>query len=92
MENETQMPEKHDPENPPLTAKDFKRAVHARKVPDKVARLRKKARTRGPQKAPLKQPVYMRLDPQIIAHFKAGGRGWQTRLNDVLAKYVKRRR
>jgi len=36
-----------------------------------------------------KQPVNLRLDPEIIAHFKAGGEGWQTRINAVLCKHVK---
>lgn len=36
-----------------------------------------------------KKPVSLRLDPEIIAHFKAGGEGWQTRINAVLSKYVK---
>jgi uncharacterized protein (DUF4415 family) len=26
------------------------------------------------------------LDPDVIAHFKAGGRGWQTRVNAALRK------
>jgi uncharacterized protein (DUF4415 family) len=41
-------------------------------------------RARGPQKAPTKQLVSLRLDRDVIAHFKAGGPGWQTRINDVL--------
>lgn len=36
-----------------------------------------------------KQAVSLRLDPEIIAHFKAGGEGWQTRINAVLSKHVK---
>lgn len=36
-----------------------------------------------------KQPVSLRLDPEIVAHFKAGGAGWQTRINEVLGKHVK---
>lgn len=46
-----------------------------------------KRRGRPPLDAP-KQAVSIRLEPRIIDHFKAGGRGWQTRLNDVLAKHV----
>ena len=45
-------------------------------------------RTRGKQKAPTKVPVYIRLDADIVAHFRQGGRGWQTRLNDALRKSV----
>jgi uncharacterized protein (DUF4415 family) len=33
----------------------------------------------------------IRLDPQVIAFFRGSGAGWQTRINEVLAKYVARR-
>ena len=42
-----------------------------------------------PKAAVTKQPVNLRLDPDIIAYFKAGGAGWQTRINAVLSKHVK---
>ena len=45
-------------------------------------------RTRGRQKAPTKVPVYIRLDADIVEHFRDGGRGWQTRLNDTLREAV----
>lgn len=35
-----------------------------------------------------KKQVTLRLDPDILAHFKAEGRGWQTRINAVLKSYV----
>ena len=41
-------------------------------------------RTRGRQRAPLKVPVSLRLDPDVVEHFRATGRGWQTRINDTL--------
>ncbi len=31
-----------------------------------------------------KKRVSIMLDPDVIAHFKAGGKGWQTRLNAKL--------
>ena len=37
-----------------------------------------------------KVSVTVRLAPEVVEHFKSGGRGWQTRLNDVLADYVAR--
>ena len=52
---------------------------------------RAKRRGRPPLERP-KAQVTLRLDEDIIAHFKAGGRGWQTRLHDVLARHVKRAR
>ncbi|MEO8145428.1 MAG: BrnA antitoxin family protein [Betaproteobacteria bacterium] len=47
---------------------------------------------RGPQKAPTKQQVTLRLDRELLAHFRRGGRGWQTRLNDSLKRLVSRGR
>lgn len=42
-------------------------------------------RARGrPRIAKTKQPVKLRLDPDVIEKFKASGPGWQTRINDVL--------
>ncbi|MCU7836054.1 MAG: BrnA antitoxin family protein [gamma proteobacterium symbiont of Taylorina sp.] len=35
-----------------------------------------------------KDRVNIRLDKEITTYFKATGKGWQTRVNDVLAKYV----
>jgi uncharacterized protein (DUF4415 family) len=36
-----------------------------------------------------KTPVNLRLDPEIVEHFKADGAGWQTRINAVLGRHVK---
>jgi len=33
-----------------------------------------------------KVPVTMRLDPDVLAHYKATGPGWQTRMGEVLAE------
>jgi uncharacterized protein (DUF4415 family) len=41
---------------------------------------------RGPQKAPIKKQVTLRLDARIVDHFKANGKGWQIRMNEALAK------
>ncbi len=45
-------------------------------------------RGRGPQKAPTKVLTTVRLDADVIAFFKAQGRGYQTRINDELRKVV----
>ncbi|GFZ93536.1 hypothetical protein GCM10011497_24550 [Elstera cyanobacteriorum] len=37
----------------------------------------------------LKIPVSIRLDAEIVAYFKAGGPGYQSRINSVLANYVR---
>ena len=33
-----------------------------------------------------RQQVSLRLEPDVIAKFKATGKGWQSRINDVLKK------
>ena len=45
-------------------------------------------RGRGPQKAPTKVLMSVRLDADVIAFFKAMGGGYQTRINDELRKVV----
>ena len=30
----------------------------------------------------------IRLSQDVIEHFKAGGRGWQTRINDALREWI----
>jgi uncharacterized protein (DUF4415 family) len=46
---------------------------------------------RGPQKAPTKKLVSLRLSPEVIDHFKATGPGWQTRIDSTLLKSIKNR-
>lgn len=38
-----------------------------------------------------KVQVTLRLSPEVIAEFKAGGPGWQTRIDDTLKRVVRRR-
>lgn len=77
-------PRKTDPDNPEWTKDDFARARPASELP---AAIRKAfPRTRGPQKAPKKIPVSLRLSPEVVEHFKSGGPGWQARIDDALRK------
>lgn len=45
-------------------------------------------RGRPPSPAP-KQAISLRLDPDVIAHFRRSGRGWQSRINSLLRKAAK---
>jgi uncharacterized protein (DUF4415 family) len=74
-----------DPDNPPLTEEFWKRAR-----PMSPERLRRLRGQRGPQRSkPLKVRVTLRLDPDIVAHFKKRGPGWQSRINVMLRKTLK---
>jgi len=48
----------------------------------------KKSRVGRPALQNPKLLISMRYDADIIKYFKTTGKGWQTRMNDVLAKYV----
>lgn len=43
---------------------------------------------RGPQKEPTKKLVSLRLSPKVIEHFKASGKGWQSRIDAKLLDAV----
>ena len=51
-------------------------------------RLKPHPRSRGPQKAPTKVALSLRLSPDVVRYFKASGRGWQTRIDDALKKLI----
>jgi len=37
----------------------------------------------------LKESITIRLDADVVRFFKGGGRGYQTRINDVLKSYMR---
>ena len=80
---------KVDAENPEWTREDFAKAKSPGEVlPADV--LSKFGRHRGPQKAPKKVPVSIRLSPLVVSHFRQQGPGWQARIDAVLTKIVKK--
>jgi uncharacterized protein (DUF4415 family) len=45
---------------------------------------------RGAQRVPTKVATTIRIDADVLAHFRARGRHYQTRINDALRDAVKR--
>jgi uncharacterized protein (DUF4415 family) len=45
-------------------------------------------RGRPPMGDEAKKQVTLRLPRQVIEHFRAGGKGWQARIGDLLARHV----
>jgi uncharacterized protein (DUF4415 family) len=45
-------------------------------------------RTRGPNKNPTKEQVAIRVDREVLLAFRAGGPGWQTRMNAALKEWL----
>jgi uncharacterized protein (DUF4415 family) len=77
-----------DRDNPPLDDRFLARMRAATEVaPELVRRARGQ---RGPQKSkPVKTLVSLRLDPDVIEHFRSRGPGWQSRINQALRKVAK---
>lgn len=75
---------------PEWTEEDFARAIPIADFPELAEALERARGQRGPQKAPTKQRVGLRLDADVVAHFRATGPGWQRRINEVLADYIRR--
>jgi uncharacterized protein (DUF4415 family) len=83
-----------DAENPEWTAEDFANARPGRDVlPAEFLREAAAAqRRRGPQRAPTKRLVSLRLDVDVLERFRATGKGWQGRINQTLAAHAPRSR
>ena len=75
-----------DEDNPDWTAEDFANSKPASELPPEI--LEAFANSRGPQKAPKKVPVSLRLTLEVVERFKAGGPGWQSRMDEALKKAV----
>jgi uncharacterized protein (DUF4415 family) len=77
-----------DPDNPEWTAEDFALA----KKPEEAlaADVLSVFKRRGPQRAPTKIPVSIRLSPDVVTYFKKQGPRWQSRIDDTLKKVVSR--
>jgi uncharacterized protein (DUF4415 family) len=70
-----------------LTAKDLKAFRSSHSLP---ATLRRKLGERGPQKAPTKERITIRLSRDVVERFRATGDGWQTRVDAALQDWLKK--
>jgi uncharacterized protein (DUF4415 family)/uncharacterized DUF497 family protein len=76
-----------DADNPEWAPEDFDKSLTFEQLPDDLQRTLR--RTRGPQKAPKKRVVTMRLSPDVVDTFRATGDGWQTRIDNALKEWLK---
>src|SRR4051812_32407138 len=68
-------------EIPELTDEWFERAdvYHGEKL----------IRRGRPRSSVRKEPTSIRLDPDVLAYYRRGGAGWQSRINETLRKAAK---
>lgn len=87
-------PEMIDSANPEWTTETFAKAKPARDVlPGLFGKAQAKEMLqpkRGrPKAATTKEHVNVRFDSEVLEQFRASGPGWQTRMNAVLAEWLK---
>jgi uncharacterized protein (DUF4415 family) len=70
-------------ESPPLSNEMLSRIKPVKKNHPAIPK-----RVRGAQKTPLKIPVSVRLNPDVVEYFKSQGKGWQTKINNILHDYM----
>jgi uncharacterized protein (DUF4415 family) len=75
---------RNDPDCPSTKASDWEGAV-LKQGGVVVGR----ARTRGPNRQPVKEQVAVRYSQDVLAAFRASGAGWQARMNDALRDWLK---
>lgn len=77
--------------SPPLSKKELAGMKPLREVfPDLAEHAAKRKRgERGPQRAPTKKPVTIRIDRDVLDRYKASGAGWQSRMNEALRRGTK---
>jgi uncharacterized protein (DUF4415 family) len=77
-----------DTENPEWTREDFAKSLSLTELPQAVQRAIAN-RKRGPQVAPKKVAVSIRLSPEVVKAFRGSGAGWQTRVDEILRAHIK---
>ena len=82
-------PEMIDDDNPEWTDEMFARAMSFSDLPHSLQDTLS-SRKRGPQKAPVKQQVTLRLSQDVLERFRATGSGWQTRIDVALKEWLAR--
>lgn len=84
--SEQEPPVVFDEDNPEWTKADFARARPISEFPELAAAMAKAKR--GRPAGQNKEQVTLRIDKDVLARFRAGGPGWQSRINDALKKAV----
>jgi uncharacterized protein (DUF4415 family) len=70
-----------------LKTDDLQTFRHASTLPQS---LQQKLGVRGPQKAPTKERVTIRLSRSVVETFRSSGEGWQTRVDAALQDWLKK--
>ncbi|MGA7342892.1 MAG: BrnA antitoxin family protein [Terracidiphilus sp.] len=75
-----------------ITAKDVALFKPFSALPKAEQKMLLKLRKRGPQKAPRKVPISIRLSPDVAEGLRATGNGWQGRADEALRSWLEESR
>ena len=75
-----------------ITAEDVALFKPFSALPEAEQKMLLKIRRRGPQKAPRKVPVSIRLSPDVAEGLRATGSGWQGRADEALRSWLSKKR
>jgi uncharacterized protein (DUF4415 family) len=99
MKNTNQNPEGTDEDSPELGKEFWSRAQPAgafftslwgnEKTEDFLNEQQRRRGQRGKQKTPTKVRVSLRLPADVVTHFRATGKGWQTRIDQALQEWMR---
>jgi uncharacterized protein (DUF4415 family) len=71
-----------------ITSEDVARFRPFSALPAAEQKVLLKLRKRGPQKAPKKVPISIRLSPDVAEGLRATGNGWQGRADEALRSWL----
>lgn len=74
-----------DAENPEWTPEKFAKSKRFSELPDGLQEVLSRGK-RGPQKAPTKTLISLRLSPDVLAALRATGKGWQATVDETLRR------
>jgi uncharacterized protein (DUF4415 family) len=71
-----------------ITAEDVALFKSFSALPMAEQKVLRKLGKRGPQKAPRKVPISIRLSPDVAEALRATGNGWQSRADEALREWL----
>ena len=80
-----------DDDIPEMTDAEFAAAKSLKTAMPEVVEAMKRGRGRPRVENP-KERVSLRLDPKVVAAYKATGEGWQARINEILSRAISRQK
>ena len=67
---------------------DWKNAIVSHSLNELRSKIEER-QTRDKNRQPTKEQIAIRFSPEVLAAFRASGKGWQTRMDEALKEWLK---